>query len=99
MRVEVTKIYGFGTWRWRLRDQDFCIICQSSFEHSCTVCDLPGEGCPPILGHCRHGYHLHCIEKWLAEKKKDECPTCKQRWEFDFSDISMNSLYGRSLDC
>lgn len=32
------------------------------------------------FGECSHEFHLHCIMKWLSEKREPLCPMCKRPW-------------------
>nr|UPT48770.1 pentatricopeptide repeat protein AaPPR775 [Agave angustifolia] len=43
-----------------------CAICLSEFEE--------GEGIR-VLPACRHGFHVRCVERWLAVRRS--CPTCR----------------------
>jgi len=45
-----------------------CVICLDSFEVGQRVDKL----------NCNHYYHRNCIEEWFKEKRKLECPICKQ---------------------
>nr|GLL20995.1 RING-H2 finger protein ATL74-like [Ipomoea trifida] len=50
--------------------------------------DIPGTDCPICLGEfvdgekvrvlpkCRHGFHVRCIDMWLASH--ESCPTCRR---------------------
>lgn len=44
-----------------------CTICLSEFKHGVHVRVLPG---------CNHGFHVRCIDKWLATQCT--CPTCRR---------------------
>ncbi|CAL9131095.1 unnamed protein product [Musa textilis] len=44
-----------------------CAICLSEFA--------PGEGVRVLPG-CNHGFHVHCIDRWLASRLS--CPTCRR---------------------
>ncbi|KDP25185.1 hypothetical protein JCGZ_20341 [Jatropha curcas] len=44
-----------------------CAICLSEF--------VEGEGIR-VLGSCKHGFHVHCIEQWLS--RHYSCPTCRR---------------------
>lgn len=83
MRVAVTAARFVATWRWNVTDDDdVCGICRLAFEHCCPGCKLPGDDCPPILGACKHAFHLHCITTWLSAKDKEQvCPLCRRVWE------------------
>lgn len=43
-----------------------CAICLSEF--------VEGEGIR-VMGQCKHGFHVHCIQKWLS--LHSSCPTCR----------------------
>ncbi|XP_066357949.1 RING-H2 finger protein ATL74-like [Miscanthus floridulus] len=45
---------------------DDCVICLGEFDDGDKVCVLP---------RCRHGFHVHCIDPWLATHPS--CPTCR----------------------
>ncbi|KMT09211.1 hypothetical protein BVRB_6g133130 [Beta vulgaris subsp. vulgaris] len=44
-----------------------CVICLSEFKGGEKV---------RILPKCNHGFHVHCIDKWLSSQSS--CPTCRQ---------------------
>lgn len=44
-----------------------CAICLSEF--------VEGDGIR-VLGTCKHGFHVHCIERWLS--CHFSCPTCRR---------------------
>ncbi|KAF5734930.1 putative RING-H2 finger protein ATL5M precursor [Tripterygium wilfordii] len=44
-----------------------CAICLSEF--------VEGEGIQ-VLGRCKHGFHVQCIQKWLSSHSS--CPTCRR---------------------
>ena len=44
-----------------------CVICLSEFVNGDRV---------RILPKCNHGFHVRCIDKWLASHSS--CPTCRQ---------------------
>ncbi|KAJ7949010.1 putative RING-H2 finger protein ATL79 [Quillaja saponaria] len=46
-------------------------------EGECTIClteFVKGEKIQ-VLGICKHGFHVQCIEKWLSSQPS--CPTCR----------------------
>ena len=83
LTVAITGARLVATWRWNVADDDdVCGICRLAFEHCCPGCKLPGDDCPPILGACKHAFHLHCITTWLGTKDKEQvCPLCRRVWE------------------
>ncbi|XP_062208675.1 RING-H2 finger protein ATL73-like [Phragmites australis] len=45
-----------------------CAICLTEFAHGDRVRALP---------HCNHGFHVRCIDRWLAARQT--CPTCRRK--------------------
>ncbi|KCV72264.1 hypothetical protein H696_01661 [Fonticula alba] len=73
--------------------QTECGICQRPFEQRCpaapsspqadapggTCSGIPGEECPLEIGPCRHAFHLHCMQRWVA-RRQTTCPFCRAVW-------------------
>ena len=63
---------------------DSCPICRNQLIDKCSECANDetkiNTECKSAVGVCNHGYHLHCINTWLKNKKI--CPLDNQRWEF-----------------
>ena len=80
--VNITGARFVATWRWNVADADDCCgICRLPFESCCPACARPGDECPPLLGACKHAFHLHCIFTWLQAKDKEHvCPLCRREW-------------------
>lgn len=56
-----------------------CAICLNSLEIGCIECINKNILiCPSIKGTCNHGYHEHCISKWL--EKHFNCPLDNKQW-------------------
>ena len=84
MKVKIKGARFVATWRWDVTPDadDVCGICRNAFEASCPTCKSPGDDCPPLLGGCKHAFHLHCIMTWLAAKDKEQvCPLCRRPWD------------------
>ena len=83
MSVSVRGARFVATWRWNIADaDDVCGICRLPFESCCPACKLPGDECPPLLGECKHAFHLHCIVAWLNTKQHEQvCPLCRRPWD------------------
>jgi len=52
------------------------------FGDPCVICCEPkvdGEQCRIL--HCKHSYHVDCIDMWwlTSKERAGECPLCKQR--------------------
>ena len=83
LTVKVTSSRFVAAWRWTVAEADeVCGICRMPFESCCPSCKFAGDECPPLVGVCKHAYHLHCIHNWLAAKDKEQvCPLCRRTWE------------------
>jgi anaphase-promoting complex subunit 11 len=83
LTVKVTSSRFVAAWRWTVAEADeVCGICRMAFESCCPSCKFAGDECPPLVGVCKHAYHLHCIHNWLAAKDKEQvCPLCRRPWE------------------
>ncbi len=47
------------------KNDNFCVICQEDIENNSVIREI----------HCKHSFHINCIDNWLTENKK--CPMCK----------------------
>uniref|UniRef100_A0A8R1IBF4 Anaphase-promoting complex subunit 11 n=1 Tax=Caenorhabditis japonica TaxID=281687 RepID=A0A8R1IBF4_CAEJA len=84
LQIVVKKLHVCGEWKWLQGGEDTCGICRMEFESACNICKFPGDDCPLVLGTCRHAFHRHCIEKWIAaptNQPKAQCPLCRQDWQ------------------
>jgi anaphase-promoting complex subunit 11 len=94
-RVSVAHVVGVAQWSWRMGsgkadESHVCGICHAPTDAACPTCTLPGDACPLLLGVCTHGFHMHCILKWLAQQPQEpadvaenvegRCPMCRQEW-------------------
>ncbi|CBY14436.1 unnamed protein product [Oikopleura dioica] len=86
-------------WKWHVGEHgdQKCAVCRVDFEATCNtgICKFPGDDCPVIRGACKHPFHLHCINKWLAslEENRQEkvCPLCRQVWSINSEDEIENN--------
>ncbi|KAK9069475.1 hypothetical protein SSX86_011379 [Deinandra increscens subsp. villosa] len=60
-----------------------CVIC---------LCDFSKGERVKILPKCNHGFHVHCIDKWL--RSHSTCPTCRN----SLSDICQKILTSRNCN-
>ena len=84
MKVTIKSARFLTSWRWSVTKdpEDTCGICRLAYESCCPSCKLPGEDCPPIVGQCKHAFHMHCILTWLGTRDKESvCPLCRAPWE------------------
>ncbi|CAI4231868.1 unnamed protein product [Auanema sp. JU1783] len=84
LKVKVNRLHITAEWKWTACENDTCGICRMPFEACCVDCSMPGDGCPLVLGQCRHPFHMHCILKWTETQNapKPQCPLCRQEWKF-----------------
>uniref|UniRef100_A0A1I7T2D5 Anaphase-promoting complex subunit 11 n=2 Tax=Caenorhabditis tropicalis TaxID=1561998 RepID=A0A1I7T2D5_9PELO len=84
LNITVKKMHVCGEWKWMQGGEDTCGICRMEFESACNMCKFPGDDCPLVVGNCRHAFHRHCIDKWIAaptNQPKAQCPLCRQDWQ------------------
>ncbi|EFO98470.1 CRE-APC-11 protein [Caenorhabditis remanei] len=84
LNITVKKLHVCGEWKWLQGGEDTCGICRMEFESACNICKFPGDDCPLVVGTCRHAFHRHCIEKWIAapsNQPRAQCPLCRQDWQ------------------
>ena len=99
MEIRIKTWVQMATWHWNVVGEDDCGICQSAYDGTCPSCRFPGDSCPVgtaldrmqsiydlVIGTCKHAFHMHCIEHWLAQKRNEEtdqghCPLCRQTWQ------------------
>jgi RING-box protein 1 len=63
-------------------DQDTCSICRNNIMEQCVQCSTTiNKKCEVSLGKCGHGYHYHCISKWLQTNQS--CPIDMAPFEYD----------------
>ncbi|KAK8587281.1 hypothetical protein V6N13_086275 [Hibiscus sabdariffa] len=61
-----TVVYSAGMKFSGAEGEPECAICLSEFEE--------GDGIQ-VLAKCKHGFHVQCIQRWLASNFS--CPTCR----------------------
>jgi hypothetical protein len=76
--IKVNKVHFEAITSYDSFNQD-CIICHNLFEESCIGCPDKST-CKMVISECQHGYHNHCINKWLA-KGHSACPFCNKPWK------------------
>ncbi|KAH8281186.1 hypothetical protein KR018_011728 [Drosophila ironensis] len=81
-RIEVVEWNGNALWSYVDGVYD-CAICRNNIRQQCIECQSNEgsiEDCPVSFGKCNHGYHFHCISRWLHTR--NVCPLDNQAWEF-----------------
>lgn len=98
MKVTIKSFHAVAVWRWNTADEQ-CAICYQPFDMCCETCTVPGESCPPAWGECSHHFHMHCIQRWLANDNHTNCPMCRRPFklrEMEKQEVN-GGLYQRSL--
>ncbi|GMJ14994.1 hypothetical protein HRI_005168600 [Hibiscus trionum] len=66
MAAATTVVYSAGMKLDGAVGEPECAICLSEF--------VEGDGIQ-VLAKCKHGFHVQCIQRWLASNSS--CPTCR----------------------
>ncbi len=68
IRVRLLGARFVTSWRWSVTKdpEDTCGICRLAYESVCPTCKLPGEDCPPIIGQCKHAFHMRALRRQPA---------------------------------
>jgi len=65
---------------------ELCAICRAQRSSRCVECEATSldadanNSCEVAWGVCNHGFHLHCINKWL--RTRAVCPLDNRDWQF-----------------
>ncbi|KAI8339145.1 anaphase-promoting complex subunit Apc11 [Chlamydoabsidia padenii] len=82
MKMNIKSWTMAAYWKWDVKDEDICGICQSDLDGCCQQCLMPGDDCPVVWGECGHVFHLHCIERWGSEHAPHHtCPLDRKPWQ------------------
>ncbi|CAD8063184.1 unnamed protein product [Paramecium sonneborni] len=78
-KIEIKSWQAVGVWRWNIKD-DRCAIDRQSLFGQCLECEANQvqDECKIVQGLCNHGFHKHCIDRWL--KQSNTCPLCNKEW-------------------
>lgn len=59
-------------WDWGDDEVSNCAICRNNIMELCIECQngqsVDQGGCSVSWGQCGHGFHSHCIKRWLSTR-------------------------------
>ncbi|KAK8805339.1 hypothetical protein WA158_001996 [Blastocystis sp. Blastoise] len=84
--LEIKEWNAIAVWSYN-SELDTCAICRSKLMGQCLECqskpagtyENDGDECKIVWGKCGHGFHQHCINRWL--KVHQNCPIDMTTWE------------------
>lgn len=84
----------YGIWTFKVASEDAnCRICTHKLTLKCAEClsskDIEKKTCQISKGKCNHGFHFHCIKKWLSNGSQ-KCPICLIPWNYQNENIDEN---------
>ncbi len=101
MKIRVLQWNPIGIWTPKIACDDFqCSICKKKTTSKCGDCtsskNIATQDCQIAQGTCGHGYHYHCIYRWLNSGSQ-QCPICRIPWNYKFQNIEKvkNSFISR----
>jgi RING-box protein 1 len=88
-------------WSFKIAGEDGnCTICTQKITLKCIECinsaDIEKKQCIRTKGKCGHGFHNHCIKKWLSTGPQ-KCPICQIPWNTLHDNMDENSSTLRRL--
>jgi RING-box protein 1 len=96
-RFNITKISVVASSYLNIHN-DVCPICKNTLTEPCLDCSVQNkQTCNTSIGICNHGFHTHCINTWLENRRT--CPLDNQNWGFQkFNKNKNNSLNDADSD-
>jgi len=89
-KIEIEHWAPVSIWTWSVSNDD-CKICNQKITSKCAECFsakfIKDKECTVSKGTCSHGFHNHCIRKWLNEGP-NTCPLCRIPWTFNKEDLN-----------
>ena len=104
-RVTVESWNPVGIWAYNL-PVTTCDICREKITTCCPDCSSQktvdvSVKCQVSKGKCGHGFHEHCITKWLSSNSAGICPTCRTPWNLQTKNMENDEdwklMYGASM--
>lgn len=91
VKIKVIQWNPIGIWTPKIACDDFqCSICKKKTTSKCGDCsgsyNIATQDCQIAQGNCGHGYHYHCINKWLGSGSQI-CPICRIPWNYKSQNI------------
>lgn len=91
VKIKVIQWNPIGIWTPKIACDDFqCSICKKKTTSKCGDCtgsyNIAAQDCPIAQGACGHGYHYHCINRWLNSGSQ-QCPICRIPWNYKSQNI------------
>ena len=87
---EILQWSAVGVWTFNISSADVnCAICNQKTTFKCMECISKDAeiDCTVARGKCNHGFHLHCINKWLNTGRQ-KCPICYIPWNYQKENLN-----------
>lgn len=85
-QIKIISWNPISVWTFDLPSTT-CDICKRNITLTCVECSTnKSTECIITKGNCGHGFHDHCIQKWL--KPGTICPTCRTPWNTQVGDLN-----------
>ena len=102
IKSKLVRALFYPEWTFNINDK-ICNICKNANTSICEECqtsktEINQDICPFSKGKCGHGFHRHCINKWL-EEGGGVCPSCRTPWTFMLENIDKTEWKESLIHC
>ena len=92
--IKLIKWNPIALWTFKIDNEDSnCTICNQKITLKCIECTMSTKNvnsCAISKGKCGHGFHQHCIKKWL-NNGPNKCPNCQVPWNYLYENIDSSA--------
>ncbi len=96
LKIKKLNLYPIRSYNTTEKNCQICknenLVCAECLKNKTTIDEID---CAFALGKCGHGFHYHCISRWL--KESDSCPLCNIPWLWKSKNINVSNKWKSHL--